>query len=142
MNRALFISIKPEFVSKIFSGEKTIELRKLAPKINVDDTIILYSTSPVMAVIGICKVEKIIISTPLTIWEKNSDLLGIDKIRYNQYFQDKTKAVAIFLKDIEKLKNPIPLAVLKSKYANFHPPQTYRYFNTEQFENLFKQINI
>lgn len=139
MKNALFISIKPEFILKILEGEKTIELRKLVPKIQIDDTIYLYSTSPEMAVVGICKVKNIIVSDPKTIWENNFPTLGIDEKRYYKYFQNKTTAVAIYLKDVEKLKKPISLITLKNNINNFHPPQSYRYFNKNKFQKLFSQ---
>ena len=41
--RALFISIKPEFVEKIFNGTKTIELRKSVPRVKKNDLIKLES---------------------------------------------------------------------------------------------------
>ena len=43
----LLISVKPEFAEKILRGEKTIELRKSAPKkVDIEDYILIYVTSP------------------------------------------------------------------------------------------------
>lgn len=138
MERALFISVKPEFVEKIFNGSKTIELRKSAPNVKKDDIVIIYSTSPVMAVIGTCRVKEIITSKPLKLWNEYSNKFGIDKKRYFEYFEGKEVAVGIVLKDVTKIKKEISLSKLRSKFSNFHPPQTYRYFDDKQTSQLFK----
>jgi predicted transcriptional regulator len=138
VDRALFISVKPEFVEKIFNGSKTIELRKSAPNIKKDDVIIIYSTSPVMTVIGTCRVKEIISLKPTKLWNEYSDKFGIDRKRYFEYYEGKEIAVGIVLKDVKKINKEIPLSKLRAKFKNFHPPQTFRYFDKKQF-NLLMQ---
>ena len=56
----LIISVKPKYAEKILRGEKTIELRKCAPKkVGKDDYILIYVTAPVKELWGIYKIEKI-----------------------------------------------------------------------------------
>lgn len=43
----VLLSIKPEFVEKIFSGEKLYEYRKAAFKNEGISSIVIYSTMPV-----------------------------------------------------------------------------------------------
>ena len=47
----VLLSINPEYVEKIFSGEKEFEFRKNRCKSDVNKMVI-YCTSPVMKVIG------------------------------------------------------------------------------------------
>ena len=47
----ILIPIKPEYVDKILSGNKKYEYRKIKPKRKVDKMII-YSTYPIMKVVG------------------------------------------------------------------------------------------
>lgn len=136
--RILFISIKPEFVEKIFNGIKTIELRKSAPKIKKNDLIIIYSTSPVMSVIGTCRVSDIILLNPRELWDNYNDKMGIDKKRYYDYFEEKEIAVGIFLKDVKRIDPVIPLSKLRATFHNFHPPQTYRYFDEVSYNQLMQ----
>jgi predicted transcriptional regulator len=136
--RILFISIKPEFVEKIFNGTKTIELRKSAPKVKKNDIIIIYSTSPVMSVIGTCKVDYIVSLKPEELWDSYNDKMGIDKKRYCEYFEQKDFAIGIFLKDVKKIDKVIPLSKLRTKFHNFHPPQTFRYFDEISYNQLIK----
>lgn len=138
--KILFISIKPEFVEKIFNGTKTIELRKSAPKIKNNTLIIIYSTSPVMSVIGTCRVSNIISLNPEELWDKYNDKMGIDKKRYSDYFEEKDIAVGIFLKDVKKIDQVIPLSKLRANFDNFHPPQTYRYFDELSYNQLIKSL--
>lgn len=44
MKKAILISIKPEWVAKILNGEKTIEVRKTAPKCGLPIDVFIYCT--------------------------------------------------------------------------------------------------
>ncbi len=136
MEKALFISIKPEFVEKILDGTKVIELRKSAPKVNRGDLVILYSSSPIKAISGTCKIEEIVTLSPALLWRRYSHILGIDRKRYFDYYEGKEFAVGIILKDIKKSKSEISLSKLRQKFSNFHPPQTFRYFDSKQIDKL------
>jgi predicted transcriptional regulator len=138
VSKAVFISVKPEFVEKIFSGLKTIELRKSSPKISTGDLVIIYSTSPVMEIVGTCRVKEIISTTPLKLWNQYSDKMGIDKKRYLEYYEGKDVAIGIGLKDKRKFSTPVPLEKFRKKFENFHPPQTFRYIDQSFFEKYFK----
>ena len=45
MNKAVMLSIRPKWVEKIASGEKTIEVRKTRPKMNTPFKCYIYCTS-------------------------------------------------------------------------------------------------
>ena len=90
-NKYLFLSIKPEFANKILAKEKTIELRKVRPNIKEGDYIIIYASSPVKGVVGFGRVKKIIETSPYEMWRIYSSQLGIDKIRYDNYFLDRKR---------------------------------------------------
>ena len=45
MSRAVLISIRPEWVEKILSGEKTLELRKTKPKLETPFKVYIYCTA-------------------------------------------------------------------------------------------------
>lgn len=137
MNKALFISVKPEFVEKIFNGQKAIELRKSVPGVENGDMVIIYSSSPIMAIIGTATIKEIISTTPTKMWSEHSTKLGIDKKRYLEYYNGKQVAVGIVLKGKEKLENPISLKEFRKKFSRFQPPQTFRYIDQQYFEKNF-----
>lgn len=122
----LFISVKPEFADKIIRKEKIIELRKIKPHVKIGDNIIIYASSPCKAVVGYGTIKQIIEISPDQMWIEYSDLLGIDKERYDEYYKEKERAVGIEIDNITKI-NPISLKELRVLDSNFHPPQIYRY---------------
>lgn len=133
MSQVLLLSIKPEFVEKIFNGEKNIELRKSSPNVVSGDLVVIYSTKPVKAVIGICTVKEIIKMTPSRMWELHSKNLGIDKKRFWEYYENIDQSVGIVLTSIQKFEDHISLESLKKKNPMFQPPQTFRYYNRSLF---------
>ena len=80
----MLISIKPEYVENIFNGSKKYEYRKIRCKQDIDK-IIIYSTYPIMKVVGEAKVEKILEDSPDRIWEKTKKYSGIDLNFYQKY---------------------------------------------------------
>lgn len=142
MSEVLFISIKPEFTEKIFDGSKTIELRKSTPSVAENALLIIYSTVPVKAVIGISRVKTIIKMSPIDLWNKYSRNLGIDKQRFYEYYEDSDYAIGIELENIFKLHNPIPLELIRRFYPSFHPPQTFKYLSKREAFVGFKKANL
>ena len=137
-NKVVLVSIKPEFADKIFDGSKSIELRKVSPNANPGDLMVVYSTSPEMAVVGICKIQKVIKSSPKEIWEMHSEVLGIDEIRFNDYYSESTIAVGIVIENAKRLKTKIPLSIIKKRFPKFAPPQTFKYFSREFISKISK----
>lgn len=140
MNRVIVVSIKPEFVSKIFDGSKRIELRKSSPNANPGDLMIVYSTSPEMAVVGICKIQEVIKSSPEEIWDKHSDILGIDLGRFNDYYSNSAYAVGIVIENAKRFKSKIPLSSIKAHFPRFMPPQTFKYISRDLIADSLSRV--
>ena len=122
----LFISVKPEFANKIISQKKKIELRKVKPSVEVGSYVIIYASSPIKSILGFGVVQEIIETTPKQMWKKYSSMLGIDKIRFDDYYNGTEKAIGIKIKNTKQIP-PIHLKDLRNDTPNFHPPQIYRY---------------
>ena len=118
----MLISIKPEYVENIFNGSKKYEYRKIRCKQDIDK-IIIYSTYPIMKVVGEAKVEKILEDSPDRIWEKTKKYSGIDLNFYQNYFKDRSKAIAYKLTNIKKYDSPKEL----SSYGIKAAPQSFVY---------------
>jgi len=129
MENLILISIKEKYVKEILSGKKTIELRKAMPKAKEGDTILIYTTKPVMAVTAVATVEKIISKTPLEMWNQHHETLGINRKEFDAYYEKAKKAIGIKLKDVEKLNAEILLSAIKLIQPRFSPPQTFKYLN-------------
>lgn len=118
----ILMSIKPEYVEKIFNGTKKYEYRKKKCKKNIDK-IIVYSTSPIKKIVGELEIETVLVSSKNIIWEKTNLYGGIEKEKYFQYFNNQDIAVAYKIKSYklyEKEKDLIDLNIAV-------PPQSYVY---------------
>jgi len=132
-NELLLISIKPQFAKKIFSGEKTVELRKSAPKkIKEGAYLLIYVTSPVKELWGICRIDNIIKDNPKVLWEKIGGKSGISKDEFFSYYNETKNAYGLEISDVKHFyKNAVKLDCLKKMLPGFSPPQTYRYIKQD-----------
>lgn len=131
MRKYLFISVKPEFADKIIAKEKCIELRKIKPHVKPGDYVIIYASSPVKCVVGFGKIKQIIEMSPIEMWKQHSTNLGIDKMRFDEYYTNRHKAIGIEIETIKSV-SPISLESIRTIDPHFHPPQVYRYVTNEQ----------
>jgi len=138
-DKVLVISIKPEYSNMIFSGYKSMELRKSKPNVNNNSVMLVYNTKPEMAIVGVCLISDIIDSTPSQIWKEHSNLVGIRKSVFKQYYLDEERAIGIILSKFEKFENPIKLEKVKNHLPLFNPPQTYRYLSISELTFLSKR---
>lgn len=120
----VLLSIKPEFVEKIFSGEKTFEYRRSIFKNKSVDTIVIYSTLPVGKIVGEVTIEKIITEQVSDLWEKTKQNSGISHKFFKDYFHDKDYGHAIKIKDVIEYSEPYSL----SDYSlGLKAPQSFCY---------------
>ncbi len=118
----LLMSINPEHVDNILAGIKKFEFRKNKCKEEID-SIIIYSTSPIMRVVAEVEVKGIIEDTPQVVWSKTQSAAGIDKIFFDRYYDGRSTAVAYVLGEVRKFTSPKNLADYGVKAA----PQSYVY---------------
>lgn len=119
---AILLSINPYHVENILNGTKRYEFRKIACKRHVDK-ILIYSTNPIMKVVGEAEVEDVLIDNPEVIWKKTEKKSGIDKIFFDQYYENREQAVAYKLKNVIKYSEPKEL----KEYGISSAPQSFQY---------------
>ena len=119
--RTILMSIKPEYANKILDGIKKYEYRTNKAK-NVKK-IVIYATSPIKKVIGEVEVKNILEDTPNNIWNKTKDFSGARKESFDNYFKNKSKAIAYQLGKTTRYIKP---KELKDLGINFIP-QSYIY---------------
>lgn len=125
--RYLFLSIHQQYAELILEGKKTVELRRRKPNVEAGDIVILYATSPMCSVLGTAEIKGITEDTPSAIWESCGKKAKLPKENFDVYFDASSTAVAISLKNHQRLDKPIPLSCLRKLLSNFSPPQSYRY---------------
>ena len=121
---AILLSINPEYVERIMCGEKKYEFRKNLCRKKVDK-IIIYSTSPVMKVVGEAEVEEVLVDEPRKIWEITKKHSGINQDFFYEYYDGRTQAVAYKLNNIVEYAKPKVLA----DYGVNVAPQSFCYLN-------------
>lgn len=118
----MLLSINPEFVDKILAQTKRFEYRKNRCKSEVD-TIVIYSTYPVMRVVGEVEVLGVIEDDAHSVWKQTKDYSGVSKGFFDAYFKGRQKAVAYKLGKIKRYKKPLLLSELGVRAA----PQSFVY---------------
>ena len=105
----VLLAIKPEFVERIFSGEKKFEFRRRIARRAVDK-IVIYATRPVCAVVGAVDVCGIISGTPDNVWARTCNAAGIDRGFFDSYFSGCDMAYAYRLGQVVRFDVPRPLS--------------------------------
>jgi predicted transcriptional regulator len=124
----VLLSIKPEFVEKIFAGEKRYEFRKSAFKNREVKTVVVYATQPIGKLVGEFDVREIVVGTPSEIWERTQDAAGISQEFFDAYFHGRRCAFALAIENVQEYAEPKPPSDL---YENFVAPQSYMYVGND-----------
>jgi predicted transcriptional regulator len=124
---ALFLSVRPTFANRILNGTKTIELRRVRPNVVLGHTVLIYSSSPEMALLGTARVEGILSGAPRELWGEVKGAAGVSRKEYDDYFDGAVIAIGIRLGAVQKLSRPISLQELRKRWPWLRPPQSYRY---------------
>jgi predicted transcriptional regulator len=122
----VILSIKPEFVERIFSGEKLYEYRKTIFKRPNVKSIVIYSTMPEGKIVGEFTIGEILEKSPSDLWEETKDVSGINKLFFDSYFENRKIAYGIQIKSLIKYKKPINPY---SKDGGFKAPQSFKYID-------------
>jgi len=125
--RRVLISIKPSFTDMIFRSDKTVELRKKIPALSPGDELLVYASSPVMAIIGAVEVVDVVQQAPKQLWRLVKAKAGVERTFYDEYYQGSETAYGIFLGRTRLFDQAVPLTTLRTAWPRFAPPQNYRY---------------
>lgn len=118
----ILLSINPQYVERIMRGEKVYEFRKTQCKKKVD-RIIIYSTSPVMKVVGEANIADILVDLPHNIWSITEKKSGVEKNFFDKYYEGKAQAIAYMLSNVIQYDIPKNLIDFGIKSA----PQSFCY---------------
>lgn len=127
---SILLSINPEYVEKIFAGSKKYEFRKrLANK--AVGKILMYSTAPIMKVVGEVQIVETISDSPTALWECTKKFAGISRDKYRKYFKGCKVAYAYRLGQVIRYDPPKEL----SEFNISLPPQSFVYLSVEQSDD-------
>ena len=120
----ILLSIKPEYVERIFNGSKKFEFRKHLPQEKVK-RIVVYSTDPVQRVVGEVEVLGTLTMKPTPLWEATKGAAGISRAKYRAYFKGRNTAYAFRLGHAQLYDSQKTLEEIGIKSA----PQSFIYLN-------------
>ena len=118
----MLLSIKPQYVKEILSGNKKYEFRKFRCRDEID-TIIIYATSPIKEVVGEVSLIQIIEGDVEHVWNQTSPYGGVLKEDYQEYYKARDVAIAYQLGEVTRYDKPKKLLDYGLTYA----PQSYAY---------------
>ncbi|TKA04904.1 ASCH domain-containing protein [Actinacidiphila oryziradicis] len=133
--RALLLSLHPRFADSILDGTKTVEIRRQRVAVPVGTPVILYATSPVMALVGTAQVEHVQVARPAEVWATHTTRTALSRVEFDDYTDGARYASAVVLRNVEPLSQQVPLSHLRSA-GDFHPPQSYRYLSMQDLRQL------
>lgn len=124
----VLLSIKPEFVAKIESGEKIYEYRKTIFRHPDIKTVVVYATFPICRIVGEFAIEKIESGTPQEIWQETHTRGGVTKRFYDNYFNKSDVAYAIKIGGYRKYPSSMKIEEI---YPNMTAPQSFKYIKSK-----------
>lgn len=126
---AMLLSIRPVYVEQILGGTKTVELRRVCPKVSVGQVVLVYASSPTKAIVGWCTVGSLDCGVPDELWPKVRLHAGVTRREYCEYFAGATVAAGIGLKSVRRFAIGLTLQAIQSQWPAFRVPQSYRYLS-------------
>ena len=119
----VLLSIKPEYVSKIFDGSKKYEYRRTIFTRSEVTRVVVYVSHPIKRIIGEFEIGGILYDEPHSLWALTKQYAGINKTRFFDYFRDRAKGYAIEIKSTRTYDEPL----LQSSLMISSPPQSFIY---------------
>ena len=134
-SKLMIMSIHPRHIQRILQGEKTVELRKTRPAVEAGQPAALYATAPTSAVVATCVIDRVVVGIP---GQLRSALLGPARVtaqEYDAYLSGSPQAVALYLRNVSVLNEPITLDHIRQSQA-WHPPQTWHFLHPDHLSDL------
>jgi type I restriction enzyme S subunit len=120
----VIMSIRPKYVESILNGEKRYEFRRSIFKDPGVDRVYIYSTSPVMKIVGYFVPGEIIEQNPEALWYVCHSDAGIDEEEFFTYFSNKDIGYALRIGDVHTFDVPMdPQGLI----PGFKAPQNFMY---------------
>lgn len=133
--RALLLSVRPQFAESILDGSKTAEIRRQRPDVRRGTLVIIYATRPTGAIVGTARISDMLEGNPAEVWEQHRTRININKEDYDSYLEGVSMTYVLLLERVQRL---VPMLTLEQMRAatDFQPPQSYRYITQKILQDL------
>ena len=119
------LSLKPQYVDLILSGEKTVELRNRIVRMEPGTVIWIYATKPVGGIVALAELDSVVHDTPAEIWFRFEREMCIERAHFDLYINNRESVSALILSSVRRLKQSVTLDWIRRSIGNFQPPQFY-----------------
>ena len=99
---------------------------------------VLYSTSPIRRLVGLCEVAGIVRDTPMELWRNHGPEGGIERETLLGYLEGLTAGTALILQRFQPFARSIDLSVLGVERA----PQSFQYLNPDHLARLSEHTSV
>lgn len=122
----LLLSIAPPHAERIFSGAKSVEIRRRFSTKWVGAKGVVYASSPEKRLRGEVSIADVVPGPPDMIWDTFSSEIGCSHDEFESYAKGSHEVFALVLNDVIAYAQPIPLAQLEYLLQDqLMPPQSY-----------------
>lgn len=133
----LLLSIHPQHGEEILAGRKTVELRKVRPRVMGEgDIVLLYFSSPEKALVGAFCIDSIVVDEPENLWNQLGQATCVSENDYREYFADSKRACGIVVDKAWRFHERITLTELRARLPGFVPPQSFKYLRYRQVRSI------
>jgi len=123
----IVLSLKPHYADMLFTGVKTIELRRRIATGFKGREVFVYVSSPVQKIWGGFRVHEIRSGAPDELWAHIEAKAGVERVEYDAYYSGSGVAHALHVSHVWQHDAPIALGALREILPEFRPPQSWRY---------------
>lgn len=134
----VFISLKPRYADHVFSELKKVELRRRIAPCMENRNVFVYVSSPVKKLRGGFRVGHVWKGTPQQIWNRVSQLAGLDKHEFDAYYADCSIAYVLKIVKVWEYQYPANLNTLRTRFPGFVVPQSWRYVRHDERRSFQK----
>lgn len=132
MKTVLVLSIREPHARNILQGTKTVELRRMRPRLHEGDIVLIYAPRPIMALVGGFVVKSVIRTKPDILWRLVGSASGLTRSEFVQYYSGASEGFGICIDQAWRLGTPVSLVRLKRSWSHFSPPQCFRYLRPDE----------
>ncbi|GGC13069.1 hypothetical protein GCM10007205_22430 [Oxalicibacterium flavum] len=93
--------------------------------VDVGTIVWIYIKIPIGAIAGKAIVKECHSLAPSTLWNKFSNISGLNRKEFFKYFENVEKGFALSLESAERISSPVSLDILRSLNPDFQPPQFF-----------------
>ena len=137
-SKTALISIHPEHVAKILSGEKRLEFRRVWA-IHPLNRLLIYSTTPTKQLVAVANIKQTIIGSPNALWTSAQKIGGgITRQQLFDYLDGKQTAFALELSKVNALGDGLSPSFVFGR--GFRAPQSFRYLRENEEAKLNQLI--